>query len=369
MSPSQPVHTAKHHITPPSSFAVPSLMPPPTDKPFAQVHRVIALFEDIQAGGHTGKELWKEYQLGRGEYEALERQLHRDETLLGYVKDKIRYDYDVESRRIAVRMPSAVHELFTARVEDAILSQLKLIREESGEAASFARKVHSARSTAIYFPIDGAPSGTTSKHEPDASFWHTDAKYPGVILEVACLQKRKKLSRLAENYLLDSNASVRVVVGLDIEYGENISQKATVSVWRTHIVRTPNGNELRVVQEVKDAAFRDDHGNPSDHGGLRLRLQDFAYEELAHRELGDEDKEVSISTRQLCEYLDAAETMVERSESLGEHKLGPGVKKRKRSETPPEDINSSDEARYVEQEVRAAKRGAEDDPDYDDNSQ
>jgi hypothetical protein len=52
--------------------------------------------------------------------------------------------------------------------------------------------------------------------------------------------------------------------------------------------------------------------------------------------------------------------------SLGTHKIAPGVKKRKRSPTPEEQIHSSDKAEYVEQEKRAAKRMAEDDPDYAD---
>jgi hypothetical protein len=149
-------------------------------------------------------------------------------------------------------MPTAVHELFIARVEDAIFSHLKSIREGSNDAAAFAQKVYPARSTEIYFPVDGAPPGTRSKHEPDASFWHTDARYPGVIIEVAYSQKKKRLSRLAEDYLLDSNASVQAVVGLDIEYGKKGSRRATVSVWRTYV----DGNELRVVQEVADEVCR-----------------------------------------------------------------------------------------------------------------
>ncbi|CAG5188981.1 uncharacterized protein ALTATR162_LOCUS12076 [Alternaria atra] len=241
-------------------------------------------------------------------------------------------------------MPTGVHELFIDGVEDAIRSQLKAIRKGSDKAALFAQKVRPARSTEIYFPVDGASLTKKSKHEPDASFWHTDARYPGVIIEVAYSQKKKRLSRLAEDYLLDSNASVQVVVGLDIEYGKKGSRKATMSVWRTQVVSTANGDELRVVQEVADEAFRDDDGNPTDYEGLQLRLKDFAYEELALNEIGDEDLKVGISTRQLCEYLGAAETMVNRSESLGEHSVGPGIKKRKRSETPPEEINSNDEA-------------------------
>jgi alkylated DNA nucleotide flippase Atl1 len=35
--------------------------------------------------------------------------------------------------------------------------------------------------------------------------------------------------------------------------------------------------------------------------------------------------------------------------SLGKHSIAPGLKKRKRSETPPEQIASGDEAKYVGQ--------------------
>ena len=71
---------------------------------------------------------------------------------------------------------------------------------------------------------------------------------------------------------------------------------------------------------------------------------------LAQDEIGDEGRELVVSAQQLCEYLDAAETMVGQLESLGEHLIAPGLKKRKRSETPSDQITSGDEARYVEQE-------------------
>ena len=106
-------------------------------------------------------------------------------------------------------MPAGVHELFIDGVEDAIRNQLKAIRAGSNKAALFAQKVRPARSTAVYLQVDDAPPGTMSKYEPDASFWHEHARYPGVIIEVAYSQKRKKLDRLAEDYLLDSNATVQ----------------------------------------------------------------------------------------------------------------------------------------------------------------
>ena len=148
-------------------------------------------------------------------------------------------------------MPTGIHEIFIAGVEDAIRSQLKVIRDGSNRAALFAQKVHPARSTEIYFPVDDVLPSTKSKHEPDASFWHQDAQYPGVIIEVAYSQKRKSLRRLADDYLLDSDASVRVLVGLDIEYGNRGSRKATLSVWRPHVVRAADGDdELRAVEEI-----------------------------------------------------------------------------------------------------------------------
>jgi hypothetical protein len=142
--------------------------------------------------------------------------------------------------------------VFIARVEDAVFSQLKLFREGSDDAAAFAQKVNPARSTEIYFPVDNASPGKESKHEPDASFWHDKAHYPGVIIEVAYSQKKKRLSRLAEDYLLDSDANVRAVVGLDIEYGKKGSRKATLSVWRTRVFHSSAGDELRVFQEIAD---------------------------------------------------------------------------------------------------------------------
>jgi len=51
---------------------------------------------------------------------------------------------------------------------------------------------------------------------------------------------------------MDSDASVRVVVGIDIEYGKKESRKATLSVWRTCVVHNTGGDELQVVKEVAD---------------------------------------------------------------------------------------------------------------------
>jgi hypothetical protein len=146
-------------------------------------------------------------------------------------------------------MPTGIHELFIDKLEDDIRSQLKAIRGGSDRKAQFAQKVQPARSTELRFPASA--SSSKSKYEPDASFIHDDAQYPGVIIEVAYSQKKKRLGRLAENYLLDSDASVRVVVGLDIEYGKE-SRKAALSIWRPELFHTADGLELRAIEEAAD---------------------------------------------------------------------------------------------------------------------
>lgn len=112
--------------------------------------------------------------------------------------------------------------------------------------------------------------------------------------------------------------------------------------------------------------FRDEQGNPAQHPGLRLQLRDFANKELARHLTGDKNRELIVTTQQLCEYLHAAETKVARLESLSEDSIAPELKKRKRPKTPPDQITSGDKAKYVRLEERAAKRVAEDDSDYED---
>ena len=94
-----------------------------------------------------------------------------------------------------------------------------------------------------------------SRYEPDASFWHKDARYPGVIIEVAYSQKKKRLHRLADDYLLDSDANIRLVIGLDIAYGKGESRKATLTKWRTNLLHTPDGDELQTVPEIADEVY------------------------------------------------------------------------------------------------------------------
>jgi Uma2 family endonuclease len=140
-------------------------------------------------------------------------------------------------------MPATIHEFFLKNVEQAIENQLNSIRCGSEKAALFAQKIRLFGSPTIEFPTG------SERHVPDSAFGRKKATYPGVIIEVANSQKAKDLNRLAEDYLVGSRASVQAVVGLDIEYGNTESRKATLSVWRTQVVQTDTTKQLRVIQE------------------------------------------------------------------------------------------------------------------------
>ena len=84
-----------------------------------------------------------------------------------------------------------------------------------------------------------------------------------------------------------------------------------------------------------------------------------------YNEIEREDRELVISAQQLREFLSAAEVKVQQRGSLSKDALASGVRKRKRSITPPEEITSDDEAKYIEQKKRVAKRTARDDLDYE----
>lgn len=143
-------------------------------------------------------------------------------------------------------MPGPLHESLESYITQEILRQLGTIAESGSPSAIFARNVETSASTEIDFKDTEYGS-----HEPDASFQHIEAQFPGVILEVSYSQKRKDLPRLANDYILGSDADIRVVIGIDVEYKG--SKEASVSVWRPQIgVNDMGEQELSVLQTVTD---------------------------------------------------------------------------------------------------------------------
>ena len=159
------------------------------------------------------------------------------------------YDYFSQSLKFIIRMPSHLHEYFCAQVVLDICMQLRGIEALNESAATYARNVKAGGSPTLKLPSNQA--GKYDLHDPDATFYYKDTRWPRIVIEVSYSQKRKALKDLAEDYILGSIGNISVVIGLDIEY--KISKQATLSVWRSKFKVKPDGQRyLFASQTVVD---------------------------------------------------------------------------------------------------------------------
>lgn len=267
-----------------------------------------------------------------------------------------RYDYFADLRLLVVRMPTLVHDDFLRNVANALWFQVTSIRQGDGEAAVFARNIRDSGSTSIRYKEGPG-------HDPDASYRFKGVKRPTVIIEVANSQKKKDLTHLANDYIIDSGGDVQVVVGLDIEYGRNKTRAASLSVWRPRVYELADGRELRAEQTVVDQLFREDNGNSTSYPGITLRLSDFAPDRFSKDLSSEDDVEINISCRQLCEFLDEAEEEYDEQQALPDT-VPVGTRMRKLSKTPPQELTSDDERTHSALEDEEVKRANKDDSSY-----
>ncbi|KAF5852434.1 hypothetical protein GGP41_007841 [Bipolaris sorokiniana] len=246
MAMSQAYLASRHEVTSPPSLTQQPLTPPSTDeKLFLIARRVFELCKRIRAGENTNQGLDVAFELNEPEYNYLEKKLKQEDGLWDYIQDKIRFYYHDSTHTIVIRMPLEIHERFIDKVEDGIRAEIKRIALGSRKLADFARKVNPSRSAEIGF------EDSKSKYHPDASFRHDSIRYPGLVIEVAYSPKKTLLNKLADDYLVDSNCNIRVVICFKLPYPKTLC-KATLSVWRPKIFETSNGSELKSVEEVKD---------------------------------------------------------------------------------------------------------------------
>lgn len=83
---------------------------------------------------------------------------------------------------------------------------------------------------------------------PDLQFIHKDARYPGLIVEIAYLQEGKDLQKLADHYIVESGGTVPTVIGIDLGYGGN--KRATISTWCPKLETDRDGDCLTTDQTV-----------------------------------------------------------------------------------------------------------------------
>jgi hypothetical protein len=146
-------------------------------------------------------------------------------------------------------MPTQLHEVFIERVVEEIKCRLRAIADGETRSRSFAQKIkYNGSGRLIFQSAEDDDNQTTIQREPDAEFKHEDAHWPGVIIEVSYSQKTKALPHLADDYILETNGSIRVVVGLDLDYK---TKKATVSIWRPQYVINQQGEVELVAAQIE----------------------------------------------------------------------------------------------------------------------
>jgi hypothetical protein len=176
---------------------------------------------------------------------------------------------------------------------------------------------------------------------------------------------------------LGIRGNIRVVVGIDMGYKD---KSATLSTWQPRLQANEAGEEELVSHQTLSnqvcshtfclaytyisKEFRKENVEVNPQKDLRLHLEDFAPPLLSkHTKFGID---IFIPSTDLCAYLrDAEQDEMNVKQELGyADPLKPGVKRKRRSSTPAEELNTDDESRYQEAEERADKRSRED-TDYE----
>ncbi|KAH0555676.1 hypothetical protein GP486_006380 [Trichoglossum hirsutum] len=356
--------------TPPPSAHTTSLPSPPdssekTPKDTTRLSSpVIQALEVIRAcrRGYPPDNQWIKICFLPGDYEILQQHL-REEDLWGYVEDKIRYDWNPQTRELIYRMTTPVHDVFTARVVEEILLWINSIRnctDIDPRIPALASSIIHRSTSRIFLPGDTVDDTKASpKRSPDAAFIHINANFPGVVIETSFSQKRKDLPKLAEDYILGSIGNIAVVIGLDIEYRK--TKQATFSMWRPEW-GVEDGVPFLGVKQIADSEdFRTEEGAQANAlKSVTLSLSDFLPPSV--RTTTDEpttNPSLSISFTKLFGWLGLSEAHHQVTESRtgeGLKCLPAGVVLRKRAMTLEEMLSPGTERRFRELEEQAEER-------------
>jgi hypothetical protein len=152
-------------------------------------------------------------------------------------------------------MPTVLHDTFIRKIVKEIERRLSSLASRDPQLCPYIEKIDEVAGR-LEFP-NTTKNGHQAliKHDPDAMFTHEDAGWPGVVIEVSYSQKRKALRDLADDYILESDGGIGLVIGLDIEYKG--SREATVSTWRLKQTINEQGEEQYSASPVIENQVRE----------------------------------------------------------------------------------------------------------------
>ncbi|KXS94456.1 hypothetical protein AC578_5290 [Pseudocercospora eumusae] len=332
---------------------------------------------------------WQEFPLRRVDFQHLYQQYLEPEhealqsaggghSLAHWCVAKLRWDYDPDRQVYAIRMPTAIHEVFIRQLSDAIKDgKNKWLRDcaEPHAPATELEKVEDLRSTTISFASDsGDESDATTtairRHlTPDGQHKHRRARYPSLILEIAYSQSTKDLDRLAKDYIHMSHCHVACVIGIKLEYVKPTKgivldtardQSATFSLWRPALDEGGGGYCDTIHRDVH---FRNADGSiVSDAPSIELMISDLVPPSVYDEEgiPSDQMRAVitTITPTQLAEFLQNAEESYRSCKQPPRTKFGltGQTTTRKRKRTPEEEVSSEREREFERKEAEEMER-------------
>jgi hypothetical protein len=188
-------------------------------------------------------------------------------------------------------------------VVQEITKRLDDIANNGDEASStFAKKIHGMGSARIDLLGTEEQEGKPKmRRDPDFSFQHCEARWAGVVLEVSYPSKRRTLPHLADDYLLETDGNIRMLVGLDLD---TETKKGTISTWQPLFKRNDQGVivELEAALVRDKEVFRDKYGNANQdpESGLHLDLEDFGPTDLTIDLISEVPIFINSATLCLC---------------------------------------------------------------------
>ncbi|RSL44543.1 hypothetical protein CEP54_014640 [Fusarium duplospermum] len=289
-----------------------------------------------------------------------QEQYHKLRTKIEHIFK--RFDYEPRRGCLTVRMPSPTHDFFAMYFRDTVCAQLnKLATDGTDEMKELAMKIESAMGSRVLLKeVDDA--NDEIKREPDILFKYPGTVYPGVVIEVSYSQDGKDLRRLAQDYILYSNADVKLFIGVDLNYHR---EPSTVSLWRPEIIDSGDGEELRTCQYLHAKPFLSSDGEVLNHDeSLTIDIRDFATEEVSSTW---PSAKINIQFSRLAQMAEDARQRQREQESTCPDvgvKSRRITRKRRLSSSPVQQLRPEDEDRVAGQEHAVAEKYYQADSDY-----
>jgi hypothetical protein len=137
---------------------------------------------------------------------------------------------------------------------------------------------------------------------PDKPFLIKGCYYPGIVIELAYSQSFESLRWKAQDLIVDSDGSIQLVIGLEIES----KKSCKISAWRADLIRSKDRDTVRMKAVIEQDVIRDSHGKLKP-GSTTFQLQSFGRNLVTAYPHADLTKVIALHHNDLADYLAEAE--------------------------------------------------------------